>query len=96
MWVVKSFFEEKMKTVNERLKSSGKNKTPFAWGYKWGVQTYRKYPHAKQAEREKLSAKIQEYKEEIRDGAGRSRECAIGFMNGMRDAAVERKRRRKP
>lgn len=81
-----------MKT-DERMKKDGKQKTPFAWGYRWGVQTYRKYPKADKAEQKRLSEQIDGYKDEASNGIGRSWECAIGFMRGMRDAAIERKTR---
>ena len=60
-----------MKT-DERMKKDGKQKTPFAWGYRWGVQTYRKYPKADKAEQKRLSEQIDGYKElprAVRGGA---------------------------
>ncbi len=82
-----------MKT--EKPKNSEKNKTPFGWGYSWGVRTYRKYPKATAAERKALSDQIADNKDEAKNGKGRSRENAIGFMTGMRDAAIARKSRRR-
>ena len=84
-----------MKTVDERLKSGEKRKTPFGWGYCWGVRAYRAYPRVNASERAAISAQISDYKDEAKNGKGRSRECAIGFMYGMRDAAIERKSRQK-
>ncbi len=84
-----------MQTVDERVKKLRENqkKTPFSWGYLWGVQTYRRYPKVDRAERKRLSEQIDGYKAEARDGKGGSRECAIGFLCGMRDSAIERKSR---
>lgn len=82
-----------MKIVDERMKQGGRQKTPFAWGYRWGVQTYRKYPKVDKSEQKRLSEQIDGYKDEANYGTGGSRECAIGFMYGMRDAAIERKTR---
>ena len=82
-----------MKT--EKPKSSDKSKTPFGWGYSWGIQTYKKYPKATASERKALSERIADNKDEAKNGKGRSRENAIGFMTAMRDAAIARKSRRK-
>ena len=86
-----------MKSVDERVKKVQENqkKTPFSWGYLWGVQTYRKYPKVSKKERQLLSEQIDEYKDEARNGKGLSRECAIGFVCGMRDTAIERKAKQK-
>lgn len=82
-----------MRTVDEKVKYNQglKKKTPFSWGYLWGVQAYRKYPTADRAERKKILAEIGSYSNEARNGKGNSRACAKGFMCGVRDAAKERK-----
>lgn len=81
------------RTVDEKVKYNEQQKTPFSWGYRWGVRAYRKYPKADNAERKRILAEIDGYKNEAVNGKGKSRECAKGFMCGVRDAANERKAR---
>lgn len=81
------------RTVDEKVKYNEQRKTPFSWGYRWGVQAYRRSAAIK-AEREQISAEIDSYRAEAAHGKGKSRECATGFMCGVRDAANERKSRR--
>ena len=82
-----------MRTVDEKVKYNQglEKKTAFAWGYIWGVKAYRKYPTAAKAERKRILAEIDDYNKDARNGKGRARECAKGFMCGVRDAANERK-----
>ena len=82
-----------MRTVDEKVKFNQEQKTPFSWGYLWGVKSYRKYPKADKAERKRILAQIDDYSKDAKNGKGRSRECAKGFMCGVRDAANERKTR---
>lgn len=86
-----------MRTVDERVKrlKESQQKTPFSWGYLWGVQAYRKYPKINKTERKGFSEEINRYKDEARNGKGLSRECAIGYLCGMRDSAKERRSRQK-
>lgn len=81
------------RTVDEKVKyhKAQSQKTPFGWGYLWGVQAYRKYPKADKAERKRILAEIDDYSKDAKAGKGDSRECAKGFMCGVRDAANERK-----
>jgi len=82
-------------TVDEKLKHNQSKKTAFGYGYSWGVQAYRRYPKADKAERKRILAEIDDYNSEARNGKGKSRECAKGYMCGVRDAANERKAKRK-
>lgn len=84
-----------VRTVDEKLRHNQAKKTPFGYGYSWGVKAYRKYPKADKAERKRILAEIDDYNKEAWNGKGRSRECAKGFMCGVRDAARERKERQK-
>lgn len=78
-------------TVDEKVRYNREKKTPFSYGYVWGVQAYRQYPKADKAERKRLLAQIDDYKETALHGKGKARECAKGFMCGIRDTANERK-----
>lgn len=79
------------RTVDEKLKYNQQRRTAFGYGYAWGVKAYRKYPNADKAERKRILAEIDDYNKEARNGKGKARECAKGFMCGVRDAAKERK-----
>ncbi len=79
------------RTVDEKVKYNQGRKTPFSYGYLWGVKAYRQYPQASTAERKRILAQIDDYSKDARNGKGKSRECAKGFMCGVRDAANERK-----
>lgn len=77
-------------SVDEKVKYNAKRKTPFGYGYSWGVKAYRNYPKASAEEKKRILAEIAAYKEEAKK-KNRSGECAKGYMCGVRDAANERK-----
>lgn len=79
------------RTVEEKVKYNRERKTPFSYGYLWGVKAYRKYPQADKIEQKQILAEIDDYSKEARNGKGKARECAKGYMCGVRDAANERK-----
>lgn len=83
------------RSVDEKLKYNDEQKTPFSYGYRWGVRAYRKYPKVDKAERKRIRTEIDDYNKQARNGKGRSQECAKGYMCGVRDAANERKARQK-
>ena len=80
-------------SVDEKVKHNEGQKTPFSYGYCWGVKAYRKYPTANRVEQKRIQAEIGDYSDEAKSGKGRSQECAKGYMCGVRDAANERKAR---
>lgn len=80
-------------SVDEKVKYNAERKTPFGYGYGWGVKAYRNYPKASAEEKKRIRAEIAEYKQEAKKKS-RSGECAKGFMCGVRDAANERKARK--
>lgn len=83
------------RSVDEKLKYNEGQKTPFSWGYKWGVRAYSRYLKLDKAGKERIRTEINAYSEEARHGRGYSQKCAKGFMCGVRDAANERKARQK-
>lgn len=81
-------------SVDEKVKFNSERKTPFGYGYCWGVRAYRKYPKADKDERRRILAEIDDYKREAQKKT-RSGECAKGFMCAVRDCANERKSKSK-
>lgn len=77
-------------SVDEKVKFNRAKKTPFGWGYQWGVKAYRSYPKADAQEKKRIRAEIADYKQEAKKKSY-SGECAKGYMCGVRDAANERK-----
>ena len=78
-------------SVDEKVKYNAKRKTPFGYGYIWGVRAYRKYVEAEETKKRTL-AEIADYKQEAKK-KNKSGECAKGYLCGVRDAAKERKAR---
>ena len=79
------------RTVDEKLKYNREQKTPFSYGYVWGVQAYRRYPKANAKERKRILEEIDNYKQLAKNGGTQSRQCGKGFMCAVRDCAEERK-----
>lgn len=79
------------RTVDEKVKYNYGQKTPFSWGYLWGVRAYRRYPKANAAEKKRLLAEMDDYRNTAVNGKGKSRECGKGYMCALRDCANERK-----
>lgn len=79
-------------SVDEKVKFNAERKTPFGYGYQWGVKAYRSYPKANAQEKKRIRVEIADYKQEAKKKS-RAGECAKGYMCGVRDAANERKAR---
>lgn len=85
------------RTVDEKLKYNSAQKTAFAFGYRFGVQAYRRYPKADERHKRDISSDI-DYNKRLAQTGDKSRESvqyAKGFMCGVRDAANERKIKQK-
>ena len=82
-----------MRTVDEKVRYNREQRTPFSYGYTWGAKAYLRYPLADKAERKRILAEIDDYKEQALHGKGKARECAKGYMCAVRDCANERKAR---
>ena len=84
------------RTIDEKLKYNSGQRTAFAYGYRFGVQAYRRYPKAEKQKRD-ISGDI-DYNRRLVQTGDKSRESvqyAKGFMCGVRDAANERKSKQK-
>jgi hypothetical protein len=77
-------------TVNDKYNYSKQLKTPFSYGYRFGVQAYRSYPKANAAERKKILSDI----DYAKTNATKGKEYDKGFMCAIRDCANERKRKK--
>lgn len=85
------------RTIDEKLKYNSAQKTAFAYGYRFGVQAYRRYPKADERHKRDISSDI-DYNKRLAQTGDKSRESvqyAKGFMCGVRDAANERKSKQK-
>ena len=85
------------RTVDVKLKYNSAQKTAFAYGYRFGVQAYRRYPKADERHKRDISSDI-DYNKRLAQTGDKSRESvqyAKGFMCGVRDAANERKSKQK-
>ena len=85
------------RTIDEKLKYNSAQKTAFAYGYRFGVQAYRRYPKADERHKRDISSDI-DYNRRLVQTGDKSRESvqyAKGFMCGVRDAANERKSKQK-
>ena len=85
------------RTVDEKLQYNSAQKTAFAYGYRFGVQAYRRYPKADERHKRDISSDI-DYNKRLAQTGDKSRESvqyAKGFMCGVRDAANERKIKQK-
>ncbi len=82
------------KTVDEKVKYNHERRTPFGYGYIWGVKAYRKY-QANKEEQKRILAEIDDNSKNARNGKEHSRECSKGYMCGVRDAANEWKAKQK-
>ena len=83
------------RSVDEKLKYNNEQKTPFAYGYRFGVKAYRQYPKADKKRKRAMLAEIDDNKRLAQSGksACNSVQYAKGFMCAMRDCAVERRAR---
>lgn len=77
-------------SVDDKVKFNQAKKTPFGYGYLWGVKAYRDYPTADKEGKKRILAEIDNYSKQTKKKTP-SGECAKGFMCGVRDAANERK-----
>lgn len=85
------------RTVDEKLQYNRGQKTAFAYGYRFGVQAYRRYPKSDERQKRDISGDI-DYNRRLAQTGDKSRgsvQYAKGFMCGVRDAADERKARQK-
>ena len=82
-------------TVDEKLKYNREQKTPFSYGYRFGVKAYRQYPKADKKRKRAMLAEIDDNKRlaQTGDKSQLSVQYAKGFMCAMRDCAAERKAR---
>ena len=79
------------RTVDEKLKYNDNRKTPFSVSYVIGVRIYRNYPKVNAEGKKTIDEIIQSAKELARKGD----DTGKGILCGMRDAAKERKERKK-
>lgn len=82
------------RSVQEKYNYNKSKKTAFSYGYVWGVDAYNAYQNAVWT-RQRVIAEIDDYKKMAVHGKGRSRECAKGYMCGVRDKANEHKSKRR-
>ena len=80
-----------MATLDEKLRFNQKRGTQFSVGYITGVKQYRNYPLKDRKGKQTVKKAIDEFKKMARNGD----EFAKGIMCGIRDAANERKSRKK-
>lgn len=83
------------RTVDEKLKYNREQKTPFSYGYRFGVKAYRQYPKADKKRKRAMLAEIDDNKRLAQSGKStcNSVQYAKGFMCAMRDCAAERRAR---
>ena len=81
-----------MKSVDEKYNYNKVNKSPFSFGYIFGVKAYRSYPTVNATQKKKIKADI-DYNRKIAtgDSSRGSVQYAKGFMCAIRDCANERK-----
>lgn len=85
-----------MRTTDEKLKHNERQKTPFGFGYCWGVKAYRGYTKLSKSEKQRAKADISYNAQLVKTGKTEAtRSCAKGYMCGIRDAANDRKARQK-
>lgn len=85
------------RTIDEKLQYNSAQRTAFAYGYRFGVQAYRRYPKADEKRKRDISGDI-DYNKRLAQTGDKSRvsvQYAKGFMCGVRDAANERKSKQK-
>ena len=85
------------RSVDEKLKYNSEQKTPFAYGYRFGVKAYRQYPKADKKHKRAMLAEIDDNKRlaQTGDKSRSSVQYAKGYMCAIRDCAAERKARQK-
>lgn len=83
------------RTVDEKLKYNREQKTPFSYGYIFGVRAYREYPKANKKRKREMMSDIDDNKRLALSGKSTrgSVRYAKGFMCAMRDCAAERRAR---
>lgn len=85
------------RNVEEKLQYNSGQRTAFAFGYRYGVQSYRRYSKADIRQKRDISGDI-DYNKRLAQTGDKSRKSvqyAKGFMCGVRDAANERKSKQK-
>ena len=82
-------------TVAEKLEYNRSQKSAFSYGYRLGVQAYRRYPKADKKHKRAMLAEIDDNKRlaQTGDKSRSSVQYAKGFMCAMRDCAAERRAR---
>lgn len=85
------------RTVDEKLQYNSTLKTPFSYGYRFGVRAYRSYLKADKERKREMMSEIDDNNRLACSGKGAraSIQYAKGFMCAMRDCAAERKARQK-
>ena len=84
------------RTVDEKLQYNSGQRTAFAYGYRFGVQAYRRYSKSDKRQKRDISGDI-DYNRRLAQTGDKSQlsvQYAKGFMCAMRDCAAERKARR--
>ena len=79
------------RSVDEKVSYNKAHGGDFGWGYVFGVTLYRKYGKDTRAAQETTRLTIDGMKQKAREGS----ESAKGFMCGVRDAANERKAKKR-
>ena len=51
------------RSVDEKLKYNSEQKTPFAYGYRFGVKAYREYPKASKKRKREMMSDIDDNKQ---------------------------------
>lgn len=80
-----------MQSLDEKIRYNQKRGTEFSVGYILGVKQYRSYPQKDKKGKRAAKKAIDEFLKQARGGD----EFCKGIMCGIRDAANERKARRK-
>ncbi len=81
-----------MKSVEEKLRYNKEVKSPFSFGYIFGVKAYRSYPTVNATQKKKIKADIDDNRKIATGDSSRgSVQYAKGFMCAIRDCVNERK-----
>ena len=84
-------------TLKEKLEYNAGRRTPFSIGYIYGYKLYCTYPEASRERKREIMCDIDDNKRIAQSGnsARGSVKYSKGFMCGVRDAANERKSKKK-
>lgn len=80
-----------MKTLTEKMKYNSEQKTDFAGGYCMGVRDYQSYVKSSEKDRRALK----DIADTMKSIAKMGEDIGKGYMYGIRDAANERKAKKK-